>query len=59
MSPNLNIRIARAHQAEIASRALNAHRAHDLSDTVEKPRRSVRVRVARALGTLGASVATS
>ncbi|HTX12921.1 MAG TPA: hypothetical protein VME22_30165 [Solirubrobacteraceae bacterium] len=59
MSPDLNIKIARAHQTEIASRALNGHHAHDLADTVDRPRRSVRVRVTQALVTLGACVAAA
>jgi len=49
MSPCLNYQIARAHQAEIARRAQQAQRDRVLSDTVDRPRRSVRSRIGQAV----------
>ena len=53
MSPHLNIKIARAHQDEIASRALDARHLRDLGDAATGQRRSVRSRVGQVAAGLG------
>ena len=53
MSPCLNYQIARAHQAEIASRAQQVQQARHLRHT-GGPGRSVRARVSQTVVTLSA-----
>jgi tRNA A37 threonylcarbamoyladenosine synthetase subunit TsaC/SUA5/YrdC len=56
MSPHLHYQIARAHQREIVSRAMNSHRSDDTRPAVNR-HRSVKHRVAQVAVALGACLA--
>jgi hypothetical protein len=57
MSPFLHYEIARAHQQEIVSRAINSHRRRDIQTTTGNRHRSVKHRIGQVVAALCVCVA--
>jgi hypothetical protein len=58
MSPHLHYEIARIRQHEMEARVMRARHSHDLPTSSRQSRRSIKVRIGRAVAVAGAVIGT-